>query len=216
MTDVARSKPIIRAAHSAARSAVKLARPALPIGLTLAMSDIQPLDGAIAVANAARSQAYDIWLEAARADDFVGVQTYTRELYGPAGHVPPPAGSLLTQIGQEYYPSAIAGTVRYAASIAKVPIIVTENGIGIAADTIRVAYIDAALSALDRCIDDGIDVRGYIHWSMLDNFEWLFGYGPKFGLVAVDQTTQIRTPKASAVRLGAIIKARLRSKNLNG
>lgn len=209
--DIARSKPIIRAAHAAARAAVKFTCPALPIGLTLAMSDIQPIGGATAIADAARSGAYDMWLESVRADDFVGVQTYTRELYGPAGRVPPPPGSLLTQIGQEYFPSAIAGTVRYAAAIARVPIIVTENGIGIADDAIRIAYIDTALAALDRCISDGIDVRGYIHWSLLDNFEWLNGYAPKFGLVSVDRATQARSLKGSAVRLGSIIGSRLGS-----
>ena len=57
-----------------------------------------------------------------------------------------------------------------------------------------------------RCLDDGIDVRGYVHWSLLDNFEWIFGFGPKFGLVAVDRETQKRTVKPSAILLGNIAK----------
>jgi len=53
--------------------------------------------------------------------------------------------------------------------------------------TRRVEYMRRALSGVLNCLEAGIDVRGYIHWSLLDNFEWLFGYRPKFGLVAVDR-----------------------------
>ena len=63
------------------------------------------------------------------------------------------------------------------------------------------------LAGVARCLDDGIDVRGYIHWSMLDNFEWLFGYAPKFGLIAVDRATQRRIVKPSAEWLGALARA---------
>jgi beta-glucosidase len=65
-----------------------------------------------------------------------------------------------------------------------VPVIVTENGVAIENDSRRVEYIQGALAGLKRCLDDGIDVRGYIHWSLLDNCEWIFGYVPRFGLVA--------------------------------
>ena len=56
------------------------------------------------------------------------------------------------------------------------------------------------------CLTDGIDVRGYFHWSLLDNFEWIFGYRPKFGLVAVDRETYERTVKPSARLLGDIAR----------
>jgi beta-glucosidase len=68
----------------------------------------------------------------------------------------------------------------------------------------KFVYIRRALAGLRRCVDDGIDVRGYIHRSFLDNFEWSFGYGPKFGLVAVDRKTQKRTVTPSATMLGKI------------
>ncbi len=204
--DTDRSKPIIRKAHAAARTAIKALRPTLPVGLTLAMADYQPVPGGNATAIGERSAAYDVWLHAARQDDFVGVQTYTRELFGPKGRVAPPAGSIRTQIGQEFYPAALGGTIRYAAQEARVPIIVTENGIGIADDTLRIRYIDGALDALAGCIADGIDVRGYLHWSAMDNYEWLFGYAAAFGLISVDRTTQIRTVKPSGRHLGTIAR----------
>jgi len=65
-------------------------------------------------------------------------------------------------------------------------------------DAQRIEFVDRALAGVARCLNDGIDVRGYFYWSMLDNFEWLFGSGPKFGLIAVDRTTQRCIVKPSA------------------
>jgi len=70
-----------------------------------------------------------------------------------------------------------------------------------------VAFIKRAVEGVQHCLADGIDVRSYIHWSLLDNWEWTRGYGPKFGLVAVDRETFVRTPKPSASYLGQIAKA---------
>ena len=75
--------------------------------------------------------------------------------------------------------------------------IVTENGIGTDNDQQRINYITTALEGLQRCIDDGLDIRGYFYWSFLDNFEWLFGYKPRFGLVSVDRNTLERKGKTS-------------------
>jgi beta-glucosidase len=86
------------------------------------------------------------------------------------------------------------------------PIYITENGCaypdevgpdGSVDDRERIAFIEAHLDATARAIADGVDVRGYFHWSLLDNFEWARGYAPRFGLVHVDYATQVRTPKAS-------------------
>jgi beta-glucosidase len=109
-------------------------------------------------------------------------------------------------MGYEYWPQALEGTIRYAAEKARVPVIVTENGIGTDDDAQRVDYYREALSALVRCLEDGIDVRGYYAWSLLDNFEWLFGYEPHFGIVSVDRETQERTPKPSARLLGDVAR----------
>jgi beta-glucosidase len=114
---------------------------------------------------------------------------------------------VVESMGYEYWPQALAVAIRYAAEVARVPIIVTENGIGTDDDAERIAFVAEALTGVAGCIDDGIDVRGYIAWSLLDNFEWAFGYVPRFGLVAVDRATQQRTPKDSARWLGAVARA---------
>ncbi len=205
-SNVARSKPIVRACHAAAREAVKAIRPALPVGYTLAMDDFQDALGTQGRAARLRSAMYDVWLNEAKSDDFLGVQTYTRTIVGERGPVVLAPDALRTQIGQEYYPEALGGAVRYAASTAGVPIIVTENGVATDDDELRVRYIDGALASLRAAMRDGVDVRGYVYWSLLDNFEWLFGYGAKFGLIAVDRSSQRRALKPSAKHLGKIAR----------
>ena len=104
-----------------------------------------------------------------------------------------------TQMGYEVWPEALAATIRRATEVTGgVPVHVTENGIGTEDDALRIDYVTRALAGVRQCLDDGIDVRGYLCWSLLDNFEWVLGYGPTFGLVAVDRETFERRPKPSA------------------
>jgi beta-glucosidase len=109
-------------------------------------------------------------------------------------------------MGYEFWPEALEACLRRAWSVtdAAVPLLVTENGIGTGDDAERIEYVERALQGVLRCLDDGLDVRGYTYWSAFDNFEWAFGYRPTFGLVAVDRSTQVRTPKPSASWLGQI------------
>ena len=105
------------------------------------------------------------------------------------------------------YPEALGGTIRHAAQVAGIPIIVTENGLASTDDSRRLEYFQRALRCVVNSLEDGIDVRGYFCWSAFDNFEWNSGYRPKFGIIAVDRETQQRTPKPSAHWLGAIARA---------
>jgi beta-glucosidase len=130
------------------------------------------------------------------ADDFLGVQCYTKILLGPQGIVEPEGET--TEMGYLFWPQSVEFCVRRAADETAVPIIVTENGIGTTDDAQRIRYLREALEGLSNTMRDGIDVRGYFQWSLLDNFEWTLGYRPKFGLVAVDRDTFARTPKPSA------------------
>jgi len=203
--NAARTRDVMVAAHEKARDAIRGATPhAFPVGVTLAMQDDQAMPGGEAMRDRVRQDLYGAFLESARQDDFVGVQTYTRMRWGADGLAGPEPGVPVLLMGYEFWPEALEGTIRYAAAQAGVPIHVTENGIGTDDDGQRIAYVRRALDGVGRCLADGIDVRSYFYWSLLDNFEWLFGYGPRFGIVEVDRATQRRTVKPSGQWLGRI------------
>lgn len=157
------------AAHRLGRDAIRSVRPETAVGWTLANSDIQAAPGGEKVAATLREDINVRFLEVSREDDFVGVQTYGRHVFGGDGRlVPAPVGVPVNQLGDEIYPQGLGSTIREAARVAGVPV--------------------------------------YVAWTLLDNFEWIFGFTPKFGLVAVDRTTQARTPKPSAYRLGELAR----------
>jgi beta-glucosidase len=196
------SREVLLEAHRRGAQALRAGPGAFPVGMTLALREWQAAPGGETVARELRASSEDVFLEVARADDFLGVQCYTRQRVGPLGPLPPNGDVELTQMGYEIAPEALATTIRDASEKAQVPLIVTENGIATEDDTQRIAFIESALSGLAACLRDGIDVRGYFYWSLLDNFEWLFGYNPKFGLIAVDRKTLRRSVKPSAEWLG--------------
>jgi beta-glucosidase len=198
---------VLLAAHQKGAAAIHAKRSTIPVGLTLALQDMQAVEGGGAFRDQLRCEIQDIWLEASREDDFLGVQTYSRERIGPEGLLEPEGGVEVTQMGYEFWPQALEATLRYANKISGVPMMVTENGIGTDDDTRRIAYYQGALQGVARALADGLDIRGYFAWSAFDNFEWMMGYGPKFGLIEVDRETQKRKPKPSASYLGAIAKA---------
>jgi len=134
------------------------------------------------------------------------VQVYTRARVGKTKDLGPEPGVELTQMGYEFWPEALEAVIRYSATQVRVPMYVTENGIGTEDDTRRIEYVRRALAGVHNCLKSGIDVRGYVHWSLMDNYEWVFGYRPKFGLVSVDRETQARTLKPSARFLGDIAR----------
>jgi beta-glucosidase len=183
---------------------MKAAYPKLPVGLTLAMEDDQP-GGEHSREAEKRKEVYDPWLKLARHDDFIGVQTYTRQRIGSGdANLPPPKDAELTESGYEFYPEALEHTIRYASKQTGVPVIVTENGVATNDDARRIEYIERSVQGVKRCLADKIDVRGYVYWSLLDNFEWVSGYSQHFGLIAVDRPTQRRTIKPSATYLGKL------------
>jgi beta-glucosidase len=100
----------------------------------------------------------------------------------------------------------LGNTIHYAHEQTGKPVLVTENGISTPDDTLRVRYIPEAVASMKQAIDKGVPVIGYQHWSLLDNFEWMLGYRPKYGLVSVDRVTFKRTPKPSAAVLGTIAR----------
>lgn len=194
-------------AHRLAFDAIKAGPGDFPVGMTLAIVDMQAAPGGESRRDHARHETDDLFLDVAKDDDFIGVQTYSRTRFGPDGALPSEEGMEITQMGYEFYPESLENSIRYAAQYTGLPVIVTENGVATDDDTRRVEYVRRALQGVHRCIEDGIDVQGYCYWSVFDNFEWTSGYGMTFGIVAVDRTTQVRSPKPSASWLGKVAQA---------
>jgi beta-glucosidase len=138
--------------------------------------------------------------------DFLGINYYSRDVVRlSARHAGEmfvargvPRGAEVSDLGWEVYPEGLGMVVREWARRSGLPVYVTENGIADASDAKRGSFLVRHLSELARAIEDGIDVRGYFHWSLLDNFEWAEGFTPRFGLFAVDYDTRTRTPRVSA------------------
>ena len=194
------------AAHAKGRDAIKSAWPDAQVGLTLALQDEQAAGGGEAVRDRRIAQAIDPFLDAIRGDDFIGVQNYTRVVSQADGTAGPEPDHPMTMMGYEDRPQALAEVCRYVWARTRTPIIVTENGWAGDDDGRREAFVAEALTGLQRAISEQIDVRGYYYWSLLDNFEWIAGYGPRFGLIGVDRTTQRRSIKPSAIALGVIAR----------
>ena len=148
--------------------------------------------------------------------DFIGVNYYTRSVTRNdprawpvrAGRVDQPRHAY-TDTGWEVYPDGLTDTLKWVTErYGRIPLYVTENGAafydppepidGGIEDPLRVAYYRSHLNAAYRALCQGVDLRGYFAWSLLDNYEWSLGYSKRFGIVHVDYVTQQRTPKASA------------------
>ena len=194
-------------AHQAAKAAIKALYPNIKVGITLSMHDLQALPGGESFAEAAWDEEFRHYLPYIQDDDFLGVQNYTRTQYGPTGQLPCPEGAELTQMDYEFYPEALEHVLRRVHEDFKGDLIVTENGVAVSDDTRRVEFIRRALAGVENCVNGGLPVRGYMHWSLMDNFEWQKGFAMTFGLIAVDRATQTRRPKESLAFLGSCAKA---------
>ncbi|MDA8046484.1 MAG: family 1 glycosylhydrolase [Actinomycetota bacterium] len=193
-------------AHRRAVTEIKSGPGRQKVGWTLALIDLQSGPGGEERCRRARRHGEEDWLDVSRDDDFVGVQTYSRTVLGPEGQIPPGEDAPTMQTGWEVYPPALGHTVALAAERAQVPVLVTENGMATDDDRARIVYTHGALEGLAACIEAGIDVRGYLHWSLLDNFEWTAGYAKTFGLISFDPETFARTVKPSARWLGQVAR----------
>lgn len=193
---------IVFRAHEAARDAMKEICPHLKVGITLSLHDLQSVPGGEEAAAKRWDDEFVHYLPYIKNDDFVGVQNYTRELMGAEGPLPAPDGADLTDMGHEFYPEGLAHVIRKVNQHYKGDIIVTENGVATEDDTLRIQFIRRAMDGVCRCIRDGIPVKGYLHWTLIDNYEWAKAYSVRFGLIAVDRSTQTRYPKESLKVLG--------------
>jgi beta-glucosidase len=132
--------------------------------------------------------------------DFIGLNHYFHKKFGDKATYPK------SDMGWDIYPEALYRVLlelkRY-----KKPIIVTENGVADADDSKRGDFIKKYVDSVYKAIQDGVDVRGYLHWSLLDNYEWAFGFEKRFGLVEVNYKTLKRKIRQSAFEYKKICDA---------
>ena len=112
---------------------------------------------------------------------------------------------IISDLGWEVYPEGIGAVLKELRGY-QLPIYVLENGLADASDEKRADFIRAHLRSVRQAIAEGADVRGYFHWSLMDNFEWADGFEPKFGLYQVDFKTFKRAPRPSAAVYAEICK----------
>ncbi|MDB5098062.1 MAG: Beta-glucosidase, partial [Cyanobacteria bacterium RYN_339] len=152
------------------------------------------------------------WADATNTVDFLGFNYYTRWCC-KGGDRAPKAGAPVTAMGWENYPEGMYRAAKLVNSYHKlpdgrrVPLMITENGIDDRTGADRNAYTVQHLQQVARAIKDGVDVRGYMTWTLMDNFEWADGYTPKFGLYTVDRAHNLARVATPTVALFTNITA---------
>jgi beta-glucosidase len=150
-----------------------------------------------------------------RAMDFIGVNYYSRQLVElkkcgignlvwdtcQNNHRPLPKNSL----GWDIYPEGLSGILMHLKKYG-LPVIITENGICTSDDNQRWEYLAAHLKNIHMAMEKGVLVKGYLYWSLMDNFEWDKGFGPRFGLIDVDYRTYLRTVRESAKKFAQVCR----------
>ena len=197
---------LIMKAHTKARDVIRRLAPHIKVGLTLSLHDVQPFAGGEKQAQKIWAEEFTHYLPYIQDDDFLGVQNYTRTLVAKSGDIGVPDGAQTTQMSYEFYPEALGHVLERVAKDFKHDLIVTENGIATNDDTERCEFIRRAMRSVDECLKKSLPVKGYFHWSLMDNFEWQKGFYMHFGLIAVDRKDMSRHPKESLSLLGSYNK----------
>ncbi len=199
-----KKEEIVMKAHRAAFMAIKEINPNIKVGLTLSLFDYQTAPGGETETAKLWYEDFGFYLPYIKDNDFLGVQNYSRKIVDADGAREPAPNAPVTQMGYEDYPASIGNVLRKVAKEFSGELVVTENGIGTDNDARRCEFIREAFAGVMAAKNEGVNVTGYLHWSLLDNFEWQAGYSKTFGLIAVDRKTQIRYPKESLRVLGSL------------
>lgn len=139
-------------------------------------------------------------------NDFIGMNYYFSDRY-IGTKIDNSHETRVSDLGWGMHPENIEHVItRLGKRHPKVPIVITESGVADGNDEFRKWWIAHSLQAMQNAIKKGIKLEGYLHWSLLDNFEWAFGRWPRFGLIAVDYKTLKRSPRPSAIWFGALVK----------
>lgn len=191
-------------AHRASYKVLKAAKPSLQVGIAAQLGNARPKrPGNWADKLAAKFVRYfwNWWFlnRIRHQQDYIGFNYYFTDYYKGFKKLNP--AKPLSDLGWYMEPGGIGGIIRQVWQHYHKPIIITENGLADAADAHRQWWIEETVKAMALALNDGVDLRGYMHWSLLDNFEWKYGWWPKFGLIEVDRehgmTRKIR-PSAQA------------------
>ena len=139
-----------------------------------------------------------------RHSDFIGLNYYfSYRIYGYRVHNP---GEHQSDLGWDMQPAHLQYVLEDLSRRYDLPIMVTENGLADASDEQRKWWITESINGMNQAMKNGTKLIGYLHWSLLDNFEWDKGFWPKFGLIAVDRRTMKRTVRPSAKWYGAVVR----------
>jgi beta-glucosidase len=201
-------KHLIRA-HEKAYIILKQHNPKVQVGTAMAMGNDLPVSKFFLSRLVAFvwQRLFNWWLldTQRKTHDFIGLNYYLTNYYGWYGRFQNPPKPL-NDLGWYMEPKAIGRLLKLVHFRYRKPIYVTENGLADREDAYRTWWIQETIIAMQDAIDEGVDLRGYMHWSLLDNFEWAFGWLAQFGLVHVDRKTMERTLRPSAKWFGEQIK----------
>lgn len=197
-------------AHRRAYTLIKRLQPDIQVGVATQLANIQakrPHEILDIVATKWMRYFWNWWFvnQIKRHQDFVGFNYYFTDYYRVGRRVNPKLP--VNDLGWYMEPEGLYPIIMRLWSHYNKPIIVTENGVADEKDQYRQWWLQESIIALERAMSEGADVRGYLHWSLLDNFEWKYGWWPKFGLVAVDRKTMKRTIRPSAIWFAEKIKS---------
>lgn len=197
-------------AHNAGYRAIHEVSPHAQVGFGNILSYIEPdraessLDSFVAdTANFFANQ-YFFKLTDRKSHDYIAIQNYFHNRVAFPWHNKN-KNEKISDMGWELYPESLYVLLKKWGKLKK-PIYITEHGLADARDSERAWYIQEAVRNIRHALEDGVDVRGYFHWSLMDNFEWDKGFWPRFGLVEVNRKTLERTIRSSAWEYKKIIE----------
>lgn len=190
-------------AHKKAYKIIKKLSPHIQVGVASQLANVQakrPHDILDEVVTKIMRYAWNWWFlrRIRNQQDFVGINYYFTDYYRNFKKDDPKVP--LSDVGWYMEPEGLYPLLLRTWAHNKKPIFVTENGLADEEDQFRQWWLQETIIAMERAISEGVDIAGYFHWSLLDNFEWAFGWWPKYGLVAVDRKHDMKREIRSSGR----------------
>jgi beta-glucosidase len=149
--------------------------------------------------------------------DIIGFNYYYSQVAGPLSFLSESYrhGNHYTMMGWRIDPASLGKQIRYVGKRYDKPMMITENGIATLNDSERINYLHDHIAQIQKTMEEGYDVRGYFVWSLADNYEWHYGYVPKFGLTTMDPVTRDRLFKPSAYYYKKVIETSQKEQKVN-